>query len=102
MGVRRAIRRLRESHKPIIILLSVISFIFSQAEYQVATIPHSASELSLHNSLESINQKQNRLNTSLSFLQYPSQINLLVKNEQGYKNLLCRIFLSMGSTRCIL
>ena len=77
MGVRRTIRRLRKSHKPIIIFLSVITFIFSQAEYQVATIPHSASELSLHNSLESINQKQNKLNTSLSFLQYPSQINLL-------------------------
>jgi len=93
MGTRRTIRRFRKAYKRIIIVLSAISLVFSQAEYQVATIPRCATTLSFHNGFSALNHTSENSVTSLSYLQYPSQINLLNYSHKKF-NL---IFLDYGT-----
>ena len=78
MGIRRTFRRFRKFYKRIILLLILLSLVYTQAEYQVSTIPSSARELSFHNGFSALEQNISESSkTSLSYLQYPSQINLL-------------------------
>ena len=72
MGIRRAIRKLRRYRYQLILIIN-LSFIFAQAEYQIITIPNNALQLSTHNGFGDINSDKHLV----SFLQYPSQINLL-------------------------
>ena len=83
MGIRRKIRRFRKVYKQII-LIFLVSFIFSQAEYQITSIPHNSKQLALHNGLNALYGIDNINNNSASLLHYPSQIKLLSYNSQKF------------------
>ena len=73
MGIRRRIRKFKRYRYKLIVLIGFCA-LYGQSEYQITTIPKNAIMLSTHNGFENIDTNQHYI---VSYLQYPSQINLL-------------------------
>ena len=80
MGIRRRARREIKKHRCKLIYLFYFSFIFTQSEYQITTIPKNALMLSTHNGFKNFHHTK----YEISYLQYPAQINLLNINYNNF------------------
>ena len=98
MGNRRTIRRIRKNTQRLVLIIFILSCVWGQSEYQILMIPNNSFKLSVHNGLDALDLKKefkdstisntSNNNYILSYLQYPSQINLV---NFSYKRLTLKL-----------